>query len=100
MIQARAGCASVLTTWNLLNTVSSVLVGFGSACHLARIRNGVKTSGALGVALKSFGLIDYLRSFPATGSLVRMISVRTHGMLTQAQASQQLGVPIENGCCL
>ena len=32
--------------------------------------------GAFGVALKCFGLVDYLRSFPATGSLVRMIAVR------------------------
>ena len=61
----------------MLGTVTSSLLVFGSACHFVRIRDGVQTAGALGVALKCFGLVDYLRSFLTTGSLVRMISVRT-----------------------
>jgi hypothetical protein len=31
--------------------------------------------GALGVALKWMGFVDFLRAFEATGSLVRMVSV-------------------------
>lgn len=42
-----------------------------------RASGGVRAAGALGVAMKSFGLIDYLRSFSTTGSLIRMISVRS-----------------------
>ena len=75
-MQGREGGATYLTAWNLLEDVSSILVAFGSACQLANVTDGVRTAGALGVALKCFGLVDFLRSFPATGSLVRMITVR------------------------
>ena len=63
--------------WNILDVCSSSLLCCASAYHFVRAKDGVQTAGALGVAFKCFGLVDYLRSFPATGSLVRMISVRT-----------------------
>ena len=64
------------TFWNALNVASNGLLAIGSGCHFVGATNGVRTAGALGVALKCFGMVDYLRSFQATGSLVRMISVR------------------------
>ena len=61
----------------MLDVVSSSLMLVGSGYHFERDIDWVRTAGALGVALKCFGMVDYLRSWPATGSLVRMISVRT-----------------------
>lgn len=57
-------------------SAQSGLILLGSALHFAGAADGIRTAGALGVALKCFGMVDYLRSWPATGSLVRMISVR------------------------
>ena len=62
--------------WNILDAVSSSLLLVGSAYHFLRVRDGIQIAGALGAAVKCFGLVDYLRSFSATGSLVRMIVVR------------------------
>ena len=77
-VQAREGCAIYFTgLWNVLDVVSSGLLLVGSACHFVGLMDGVRTAGALGVALKCFGMVDYLRSFPTTGSLIRMIVVRT-----------------------
>ena len=77
-MQTREGRATYFTgPWNVLDVVSSGLLLFGSACHFEGLMDGVRTAGALGVALKCFGMVDYLRSFPATGSLIRMISVCT-----------------------
>ena len=64
--------------WNLIDAGASGCLLAGGACHFLRSVAGVRSVGALGVALKCFGLVDYLRSFPATGSLVRMISVRDY----------------------
>lgn len=76
-LQAREGLKAYLTgPWNVLGVVTSTLLLIGSAFHFMRVGDGVRTVGALGVALKCFGLVNYLRSFPATGSLIRMISVR------------------------
>lgn len=61
--------------WNLIDCGASGCLLAGGACHFAGSLAGVRSVGAFGVALKCFGLVDYLRSFPATGSLVRMISV-------------------------
>ena len=61
--------------WNLLDVAASVCLLAGGACHFRDALGGVRTVGALGVALKCFGLVDYLRSFPRTASLVRMVSV-------------------------
>ncbi len=58
-------------------SAQSGLILLGSASHFAGVADGIRTAGALGVALKCFGMVDYLRSWPKTGSLVRMISVRT-----------------------
>ena len=77
-VQAREGCATYLTgPWNVLDVVASSLLLIASAFYFVGLVDGVRTAGALGVALKCFGMVDYLRSWPATGSLVRMISVRT-----------------------
>ena len=74
--------------WNTLDAASSSLLLVGSAYHFLRVRDGVRMAGALGAALKCFGLVDYLRSFSATGSLVRMISVRlTCGLATACKAA-------------
>ena len=76
-MQVREGTATYFTgPWNILDAVSSSLLLVGSVYHFLRVRDGVRIAGALGAALKCFGLVDYLRSFSATGSLVRMISVR------------------------
>ena len=65
--------------WNLIDCGASGCLLAGGACHFAGSLAGVQSVGAFGVALKCFGLVDYLRSFPATGSLMRMISVsHTH----------------------
>eukprot|EP01052_Picozoa_sp_SAG31_P034626 SAG31_NODE_4072_length_3614_cov_7.146230_1_plen_85_part_10 len=61
--------------WNLLDVAASVCLLVGGACHFKDALGGVHTVGALGVALKCFGLVDYLRCFPRTASLVRMVSV-------------------------
>eukprot|EP01045_Picozoa_sp_COSAG04_P030807 COSAG04_NODE_5477_length_1602_cov_2.314039_3_plen_82_part_00 len=37
----------------------------------------IQTVGAVGVSLKWFGLLDWMRSFSRTGPLVRMITVVT-----------------------
>ena len=75
-VQVREGAAYFTGPWNILDAVSSSLLLGGSACYFLRVQDGVRIAGALGAALKCFGLVDYLRSFSATGSLVRMISVR------------------------
>merc|ERR1712185_515833 len=61
--------------WNVLDVAASICLLAGGTCHFTDVLGGVQTVGALGVALKCFGLVDYLRSFPRTASLVRMISV-------------------------
>ena len=77
-MQVREGFAKYFTgPWNILDIVSSSLLLYASVCYFEGFTDGVRTAGALGVALKCFGMVDYLRSFPATGSLVRMISVRS-----------------------
>ena len=77
LLQAREGCSTYFSgPWNVLDVLSSGLLLFASVFHLVGAVDVVRTAGALGVALKCFGMVDYLRSYPATGSLVRMISVR------------------------
>lgn len=59
---------------------SSCLLG-GCVCYFAMLDpSGVRSVGALGVAAKWFGLIDFLRSFSSVGSLVRMITVRVSSL--------------------
>ena len=61
--------------WNLIDVASSTCLVVGAVCHFARARAGVQTVGALGVALKWIGFVDFLRAFESTGSLVRMVAV-------------------------
>ena len=76
-MQVREGRATYFTgPWNTLDVASSSLLLVGSAYHFLRVKDGLRIAGAMGAALKCFGMVDDLRSFPATGSLVRMISVR------------------------
>lgn len=86
-MQTREGCATYFTgPWNVLDVLSSSLLLGASVCHFVGAVDGVRTAGALGVALKCFGMVDYLRAWHSTGSLVRMISVRTLSAYS-AQAS-------------
>jgi hypothetical protein len=72
----REGCGFYLTgPWNLLDVTASGCLVVGGMCHFTGAATGVQTWGALGVMLKWFGVVDYLRSFPGPASLVRMISV-------------------------
>jgi hypothetical protein len=61
--------------WNMIDVASSTCLVVGATCHFTQARTGVQTVGALGVALKWMGFVDFLRAFEATGSLVRMVSV-------------------------
>ena len=73
---AQGGCRFYFTgPWNVLDITASGCLVAGGTCHFTGAFSGVQTWGALGVMLKWFGLVDYLRSFPGTASLVRMISV-------------------------
>ena len=101
VVQAREGCTVYLTPWNRLGIVSSGLLLVGSACHFATVKDGVRTAGAMGVALKCFGLVDYLRSSPATGSLVRMVSVRLCTLPdTLFELAKQLRAPYSPGAVM
>ena len=72
----RQGCVFYFSgPWNLIDCGASGCLIAGGACHFTGSLAGVRSVGAVGVALKCFGLVDYLRSFSATGSLVRMITV-------------------------
>ena len=58
--------------WNTIDVLSSTCLIVGAVCHFTRNREGVQTVGALGVALKWMGFVDFLRAFEtrlATSSL-------------------------------
>ena len=78
-VQVQGGRRSRLdkSVWNLIDVAASTCLVVGAVCHFTHARAGVKTVGALGVALKWMGFVDFLRAFEATGSLVRMIAVST-----------------------
>jgi hypothetical protein len=61
--------------WNGLDVVSGGCLAFACAMHFAGDDELVQSFGGFGVSLKFFGILDYLRSFRSTGSLVRMIMV-------------------------
>jgi WD40 repeat protein len=63
--------------WNLMGVGASVTLLIGTAGHFQGYSDTVQSFGGLGVALKWFTSIDYLRGFPSTGPLVRMILVIT-----------------------
>jgi WD40 repeat protein len=65
------------SVWNLLDTGASICLLVGAAGHFERSSDVVHLFGALGVALKWFSATDYLRGFPSTGPIVRMIAVIT-----------------------
>ena len=94
----KVGCVVYFTgLWNLIDCGASGCLLAGGACHFTGSLAGLRSVGAFGVALKCFGLVDYLRSFPATGSLVRMISVsRTLRQLVYCVSINDLIKPL---CC-
>ena len=51
--------------WNTIDVLSSTCLIVGAVCHFTRNREGVQTVGALGVALKWMGFVDFLRAFEA-----------------------------------
>ena len=62
--------------WNYTDLVGAgALLIAAIQGHLMGNPGFVESWGALGVMLKTFGTMDYLRSFPATGPLVRMLQV-------------------------
>ena len=64
--------------WTVISLLAPGCLIAGVGCHFSGIvgaASGMHPVGALGSALKWFGLVDYLRAFPGTGSLVRMIIV-------------------------
>jgi hypothetical protein len=69
----KMGVARYLSLWNLVDSSASTALLIGASAHF--LHGGVKMVGAVGVALKWFGFIDYLRCFQQTGSLVRMVVV-------------------------
>ena len=54
---------------------ASVALLVGAAGHFLGHSDTVQSFGGLGVALKWFSSVDYLRGFSSTGPLVRMILV-------------------------
>ena len=52
-----------LSVWNLIDVSASTCLIVGALCHFTRQRDGVQTVGALGVALKWMGFVDFLRAF-------------------------------------
>ena len=63
--------------WNLVDVTASVSLLAGGVGHFTAHMSSVRTIGALGVTLKWLGFVDYLRCFEKTGSLVRIVLVRT-----------------------
>jgi hypothetical protein len=76
---ARLGCVAYSSElWNIIDMLASSFLLAGVGCHfvgVAGAASGMHPVGGMGCALKWFGLVDYLRAFQATGSLVRMITV-------------------------
>ena len=62
--------------WNLVDVSASVSLLVGGVGHFTAHMASVRTIGALGVTLKWLGIVDYLRCFEKTGSLVRIVLVR------------------------
>ena len=72
---AHMGWKSYVGLWNVIDISASVALLLGAIAHFDLLSGGVRTFGAVGVALKWLGLLDFLRCFDATGSLVRMVVV-------------------------
>eukprot|EP01052_Picozoa_sp_SAG31_P037103 SAG31_NODE_4737_length_2991_cov_1.986169_1_plen_802_part_00 len=67
------------TLWNAVDAVSSLMLIAAATGHIADVHTSfIQTLGVIGVSLKWFGLLDYLRSFRRFGPLVRMIVVVTN----------------------
>ena len=75
---ARQGRAIYWSTiWGAMDQVANLSLLLACVSHFFHFENEeiLQTSGAVGVALKFFLLLDFLRSFRASGPLVRMIVV-------------------------
>ena len=72
----REGIVYFTGPWNVLDVAASGCLLAAGVFYFGENDLGqMRSVGALGVALKCVGLIDYLRCFPQTASLVRMVSV-------------------------
>ena len=62
----------------MFDVFASISLLCGAIGHYAQLHESfVQSVGAAGVSLKWFGVLDYLRSFRSSGTLVRMIVVVT-----------------------
>eukprot|EP01047_Picozoa_sp_COSAG01_P044077 COSAG01_NODE_3960_length_5493_cov_2.949203_2_plen_779_part_00 len=65
--------------WNIFDVTASLSLLIAASGHFMDVHTEVIQSlGAIGVSLKWFGFLDYLRAFRSTGPLVRMITVVTY----------------------
>ena len=71
------GVASYSGLWNAIDSSASLalLLGAGAHFNLFGGPTEVRSYGAVGVALKWLGAVDFLRCSDKTGSLVRMVVV-------------------------
>ena len=76
---SRLGCALYMDSWwSSMDAAASACLLAGGLLHFADSSPQLlQTVGAVGVSLKWFGLLDWMRSFSRTGPLVRMITVVT-----------------------
>ena len=77
---SRLGCALYTDSWwSSMDVAASACLLAGGLLHFADSspEQLIQTVGAVGVSLKWFGLLDWMRSFSRTGPLVRMITVVT-----------------------
>ena len=76
-LQVREGSAIYFSgPWNLLHVSASIALLVGGVGHFTNHMASVRTIGALGVTMKWVGLVEFLRCFEKTGSLVRIVMVR------------------------
>eukprot|EP01051_Picozoa_sp_SAG22_P001164 SAG22_NODE_43_length_25304_cov_5.394644_16_plen_335_part_00 len=67
--------------WNVLDTVAGTSLLATAAAYFFSALAVVQTAGAFGVAVRVIKTLDYLRAFPSTGPLVRMLIVITVGII-------------------
>eukprot|EP01047_Picozoa_sp_COSAG01_P016162 COSAG01_NODE_822_length_13306_cov_4.866132_3_plen_497_part_00 len=72
---AKMGFWAYANLWNVIDLFASVMLLLCAQAHFTSADGGVRSFGAVGVALKWLGFVDFLRCFGNTGSLVRMVVV-------------------------
>jgi WD40 repeat protein len=73
-----------MSLWNKLDLVSGLALLVAGGCHFftdaMELQSAIQSAGALGVASKWIGLLDYFRSGRRTGPLVLMVVVIANDM--------------------